>query len=169
MMLDTKHKLDYAQAAFNLDHGPLCDDAGVLVAREVQAEEAQVLQPGAHGLRVEQVQPDALRPGQPAAEGRPGKQGIGTLVDLPADDTVCTASRLCAALYASPLRVLRRSVHWGCVRCLSCGGTIVRRESALPDMRSVLRILAQQSIAPPDVVNATSCFIGATTVGEPAQ
>ena len=47
----------------------LLTDAGVLVARQVQAPQAALLQPRAHGLRVEQVQPDALRPRQPPTQG----------------------------------------------------------------------------------------------------
>eukprot|EP00959_Pyramimonas_sp_CCMP1952_P322786 6754586-Pyramimonas_sp.AAC.1 len=49
-------------------------EAGVLVARQVPAAQAQVLQPRAHRLRVEQVQPDALRPRQPPAQGGAGLQ-----------------------------------------------------------------------------------------------
>ena len=36
-------------------------DVGVLVARQVPATQAQILQQGAHRLRMEQVQPDSLR------------------------------------------------------------------------------------------------------------
>lgn len=46
--------------------------AGVLVAREVPAPPPQVLQPRAHWVRVEQVQPDALRRRQPAAQDGAG-------------------------------------------------------------------------------------------------
>ena len=44
--------------------------AGVLVARQVPPAQAQVLQPRSHGLRVEQVQPNALRPRQPPPQDR---------------------------------------------------------------------------------------------------
>jgi hypothetical protein len=49
-------------------------DSAAPVGGRLQAQEAALLQPRADGLRVEQVQPDALRPRQPAPQGRAGLQ-----------------------------------------------------------------------------------------------
>ncbi|KAJ8571382.1 hypothetical protein ON010_g5453 [Phytophthora cinnamomi] len=49
-------------------------EGGTALEREVPAAQAALLQPRQDGLRLEQVQPDALRPRQPAAQGRAGLQ-----------------------------------------------------------------------------------------------
>ena len=47
---------------------------GLFSPRQIQTKETSILQPRAHGLRVEQVQPNPLRPRQPTSQGRPGLQ-----------------------------------------------------------------------------------------------
>ncbi|XP_077835116.1 splicing factor Cactin isoform X2 [Macaca mulatta] len=57
-----------------VQRGDAAHRQGLPVGRQVPATQAALLQPRAHGLRVEQVQPDTLRLRQPAAQDRAGLQ-----------------------------------------------------------------------------------------------